>query len=114
VSGEHGPDQHGASLKLYAAVFAALLVLTFVTVSAALHDFGALNTPIALGIASIKATLVILYFMHVRWSNRLIWIFVGLGILFLAILLGFTLSDYVSRDWMQIYGPALGEGVAPR
>jgi cytochrome c oxidase subunit 4 len=114
VSGEHGPDRHAASLKLYAAVFAALLVLTFVTVSAALHDFGALNTPIALGIASVKATLVILYFMHVRWSERLTWIFVGLGILFLAILLGFTLSDYVTRDWMQIYGPELGQGVAPR
>ena len=114
MSGGDDHGEHGASLKLYGAVFAALLVLTFVTVWAALHDFGALNTPIALGIASVKATLVILYFMHVRWSSRLTWIFIGLGILFLALLIGFTLSDYVSRDWMQIYGPELGEGVAPR
>ena len=109
MSGEHVSGGHGASLKLYGAVFAALLALTLMTVWAALHDFGALNTPIALAIASIKATLVILYFMHVRWSNGVIWIFATVGFLFLAILLGFTLSDYVTRDWMQVYGPALGQ-----
>lgn len=107
MSNTDGGDGHGASLKLYGGVFVALLVLTFVTVWAALHDFGSLNTPIALGIASLKASLVILYFMHVRWSSKLTWIYAGAGFLFLAILLGFTLSDYVTREWMQVYGPSL-------
>lgn len=99
---------HGEShLKLYAAVFATLLVLTFVTVWVAEHDFGLLNTPIALGIASFKAGIVVLYFMHVRWSSRVTWLFAGAGFVFLLILLGFTLSDYVTRGWMDLYGPSI-------
>lgn len=95
-------------MKLYFGVFATLLVLTFVTVWVAEHDFGPFNTPIALAIASFKASIVILYFMHVRWSSRVTWMAAGIGFVFLVILLGFTLSDYLTRDWMQIYGPALG------
>lgn len=94
-------------MRAYWSVFIALLALTGVTVWIALHDFGLLNTPIALGIASLKATLVILYFMHVRWSSRLIWIFVGAGFFFLLILLGFTFSDYATRAWLDGPGQAL-------
>ena len=94
-------------MKAFVAVFAALLVGTFLTVWVAERDLGAWNTPVALGIAGTKASLVILYFMHVRWSPRLVWIFAGVGFVFLAILLGFTMSDYLTRGWMQVYGPAL-------
>jgi cytochrome c oxidase subunit 4 len=97
-------------MKIYWGVFVALLALTGATVWVALHDFGSLNTPIALGIASLKASLVILYFMHVRWSSRLIWLVVAASLLFLLILLGVTLSDYVSRGWINIYGaPIAGQ-----
>ena len=58
---------------------------------------------IALGIAVIKATLVILYFMHVRYSDRLTWVVVGGGFLWLAVLLVLTLSDYFARSWLPIY-----------
>jgi cytochrome c oxidase subunit 4 len=109
-SGEHGTNH----MRLYAGVFVALLALTGITVWVALHDFGALNTPIALGIASLKASLVILYFMHVRWSSRVTWLFVAAGFFFLVILLGFTLSDYVSRSWLDVYGPPLGEASETR
>lgn len=98
---------HGASLKLYFVVFGALLVLTWVTVAVASVDLGAFNTPVALAIASTKGMLVILYFMHLRWSTRLAWVYAVSGILFLVILLGFTMSDYVSRDWIPVYGEGL-------
>jgi cytochrome c oxidase subunit 4 len=48
--------------------------------------------------------LVILYFMHVRWSSRLTWVFAGSGFLFLLILLVFTLSDFWTRGWLPLYG----------
>jgi cytochrome c oxidase subunit 4 len=92
-------------LKAYAGVFAALLALTVLTVLASERDFGALNTVVAMAIACVKALLVVLYFMHVRWSGRLVWIFVLGGFLFLALLVGGTLHDYATRDWMPIYGP---------
>ena len=98
---------HHVSLRLYFAVFLALLALTALTVWSAFQPLGALHTPVALAIAGAKAMLVILYFMHVRWSPRLVWIFAGVGFVFLAILLGFTMSDYLTRGWMQVYGPAL-------
>ena len=70
-----------------------------VTVQAAGHDFGAFNTSIALGIAAVKATLVILYFMHVRYSPRLTTLVLFSGFVFLAILILFTIADYISRPW---------------
>jgi cytochrome c oxidase subunit 4 len=96
---------HGPSVKAYAGVFVALLVLTAVTVWASEQDFGPYNTPVALGIACVKASLVVLYFMHVRWSPRTVWLFAGAGFLFLVLLVGGTLHDYVTRDWTPIYGP---------
>jgi len=102
-----GQSQHHiVPLKIYFAVFAALLVGTAITVWAAFHDFGALNTVIALAIAGVKATLVILYFMHVKYSKPLIWTFVGAGILWLGILITLTASDYFSRPPGQSHAPA--------
>ena len=81
---------------------------------AATIDLGPLNTPTALGIAAIKGSLVVLYFMHLRWSIRLTWVFGATALLFLVILLTFTLSDYLSRGWVPIYGPEVTAPVADR
>lgn len=98
------PGASHGGLGLYLKVFVALLVLTALTVWSAHQPLGAWHTPVALIIAGVKALMVMLYFMHLRWSARLIWIFAGAGFLFLLILLGFTLSDFVTREWLPVYG----------
>jgi cytochrome c oxidase subunit 4 len=99
-SGEHHEHEHHVvSVKAYVAVFAALMVLTFVTVWAAGQDFGAYNTAVAVGIAVTKATLVVLIFMHVKWGTKLTQLYVVTGVVFLLILIAITMSDYVSRSW---------------
>ena len=94
---------HVVAKKVYFGVFAALMVFTVVTVMAAYRDLGPWNVIVAFGIAVTKATLVVLYFMHVRYSDRLTWIVVGAGFLWLGVLLVLTLSDYLARDWLPIY-----------
>lgn len=96
---------HFVPLRVYFAVFAALLFFTFVTVWVAFIDLGALNNVIMLTIACTKALLVILYFMHARYSTRLTQVFVAAGFVWLLILLAFTLSDYMTR------GGLTGEGL---
>jgi cytochrome c oxidase subunit 4 len=92
-------------MKTYYAVFAALMVLLALTVLVAYEDFGSpWNIVIALTIAVVKAVLVILYFMHVRYSSRLTWVFVCAGFFWFLLLIGITLSDYVSRDWLPVFG----------
>ncbi|MGH9795004.1 MAG: cytochrome C oxidase subunit IV family protein [Candidatus Acidiferrales bacterium] len=91
------PTHHIVPLKIYFAVFAALMTGTTLTVWAAFFDFGPLNTVIALAIAGIKATLVILFFMHVKYSKPLLWVLIGSGFFWLALLVTLTISDYVSR-----------------
>jgi cytochrome c oxidase subunit 4 len=66
------------------------------------HFFRGANTVVALTIAVIKATLVVLYFMHVRYSTRLIWVVVVAGFFWLGILFVLTMSDYLSRDWSAV------------
>src|SRR5687768_16981991 len=92
---------HVSPLKIYFGVFGALMVLTVVTVVVAYIDLGAINTAVALGIASFKATLVILYFMHVKYASQLTKLIVISGLFFLAILLTLTMTDYVSREWVN-------------
>lgn len=87
------------SPKTYIAVFLALMGLTALTVGAAFVNFGPFNVVIALGIAILKATLVLWFFMHVRHAGTLTKIFVATGFYWLLILLGFTLADYKSRAW---------------
>lgn len=97
-------SEHIVSLKIYVTIFLALLVGTTLTVWAGFHDFpGKLNVIIALTIAVIKATLVVLYFMHVRYSSRLIWVVFVSALFWLAILFALTLSDYWTRGWFSIY-----------
>lgn len=90
---------HVAPIRLYLAIFAALLVGTAVTVWVAFFDFGAMNNVIMLAIASTKALLVVLFFMHVRWGSRLTWVVAGAGFFWLLILFSLTMADYVSRGW---------------
>jgi cytochrome c oxidase subunit 4 len=93
-------SEHTVSVKTYLLIFAALMVLTAVTVQVAYLDLGFMNTVVALGIASLKATLVVLYFMHLRYSGQLTKLFWVAGLLWLIFLLGFAMSDYLSRHWM--------------
>jgi len=93
---------HIASVKSYVGIFLVLMVLTTVTVLVAYVNLGQLNKVVALGIASFKATLVILYFMHVKYSSRLTKLVVMSGFFFLIILLGLTMVDYGSREWTPV------------
>jgi cytochrome c oxidase subunit 4 len=86
---------------MYYLVFLALVVGTGLTVAAAKVDMGALNNIVMLAIACTKATLVILFFMHVRWSSRLTWVVAMSGFFWLLILFGLGMSDYMSRGWIQ-------------
>lgn len=79
------------------------MVGTGLTVTAAFYDFpGPLNAVVALTIAVIKATLVVLYFMHVRYSGRLVWLVIASALFWLAIMFAITFSDYSSRGWLPI------------
>jgi cytochrome c oxidase subunit 4 len=93
---------HIASVKSYVGIFLVLMVLTTVTVLVAYVNLGQLNKVVALGIASFKATLVILYFMHVKYSSRLTKVVIMSGFFFLIILLGLTMVDYGSREWTPV------------
>ncbi len=83
----------------YFAVFAALIVLTGVTTTVAFFDLGLLNPVVALSIAIVKATLVVLFFMHLRYSSQLTWVVGGAALFWLGILLLLLLSDYATRGW---------------
>ena len=95
-----GGSHHVMPKKIYFMIFAALLVGTAVTVQAAFIDLGPLNTVVALAIAVVKATLVVLFFMHVKYSSRLTKLVVASGLVWLVILLGLTMEDYLSRKWI--------------
>jgi cytochrome c oxidase subunit IV len=86
---------------MYYAVFLALLVGTGLTVLAAFFDMGPMNNVVMLAIASIKALLVILFFMHVRWSTQLTWVVVASGFFWLLIMFGLTMTDYLTRGWVE-------------
>jgi cytochrome c oxidase subunit 4 len=97
---EHAHDQHHVVPTLiYYAIFAALIVLTGVTVAVAYVDLGRWNTVAALVIACFKAMIVVLYFMHVKYSPRLITLTVIAGLYWMVILFGLTLGDYLTRAW---------------
>jgi cytochrome c oxidase subunit IV len=93
---------HTVSLRTYFAVFTALIFLTLVTYNAAYMDFGShrMNVLVAMGIAVTKATLVVLYFMHVKYGKRLTQIAVASGFVWLGLLIIGTLHDYLTRGWL--------------
>ena len=88
---------HVLPLKLYWATFMALMVLTAVTTGIAYVDLGVWNDFVAMSIASSKALVVVLYFMHVRYSHRFIAVAAGAGLFWLLILIVLALSDYRTR-----------------
>lgn len=92
-----GHGAHVASLALYFTVFGILMVGTAITVAVAYVDLGAMNTPVALLIAITKAAFVLLYFMHLRWSDRMTSLFIGAAFAWFGILMLFTFSDVVTR-----------------
>jgi cytochrome c oxidase subunit 4 len=98
MSDEH--KHHIVPLRHYFGVFAALIVLTGATYWTALMDMGPLNTPVAMLIAIVKALLVVLIFMHVKYSNKLIKTMVVASALWLAIMFGFAGQDYLTRSWL--------------
>jgi cytochrome c oxidase subunit 4 len=96
---DHAPTHYVTPLWQYIAVFLALCLGTALTVWASRIDLGWANTPIALMIATIKAALVILFFMHVIHSTRLTWVVVIGSFLWLGVLFVLTFSDYLTRAW---------------
>ena len=104
---------HVSPKSTYYAIFAALMVLTAITVAVAFINLGSFNFPVAIAIAITKATLVILFFMHVKYSSRLTKLFVGMAFFFLAILFTLTMTDYLSRGLHTFGGGAGGPGYAP-
>jgi cytochrome c oxidase subunit IV len=87
------------SPKTYIGIFLALMLLTALTVWVAFMDLGVWNTPMALGIAFCKAVLVIIFFMHARHSEKVVWVYIVVGFYWLGIMMLFTLSDYMTRSW---------------
>lgn len=92
-------QHHVVPLTIYYAVFGTLLALTGVTVAVAYMDLGALNTVAAIAIACFKALIVVLYFMHVKYSTRLIKLTVIAGLYWMGIIFALTLGDYLTRAW---------------
>jgi cytochrome c oxidase subunit IV len=98
---EHG---HILPVRTYLTVYIALLVLLIATVGAAFIDLGWFNFALTMVIALAKAIMILLIFMHVRYSERLVWVFSSAAFLWLAILIVLSLNDYFTRDWLNIPG----------
>ena len=91
-------SEHIVSPRIYLVIFLTLMAGTAITVWAAFQNFGKFNIVIALAIATFKATLVVLYFMHARYSPKRTQLVIVCAVFWLAIMLALTLSDYVTRD----------------
>jgi cytochrome c oxidase subunit 4 len=91
-------------VRTYVAIFAALLALTAITTAVAFRDLEPLHNLMALGIAAIKAALVVLYFMHAKGSPRMTKLVIAAALAWLVLLFALTLGDYLSRDWLGVPG----------
>jgi cytochrome c oxidase subunit 4 len=92
-------EKHILSRKTYFIVYLALLLLLAATVGIAYVEIGTLNLVFALAIAFGKAALVVLFFMHVLYSTQVTKVFVLTSILFLILLAGLVMADYLTRTW---------------
>ncbi len=100
-------SEHIVPKKTYWIVWVALMVLMIMTAALSRVPLGALNTPIALVIATIKALLVLLFFMHVKYENyKITWVAVIGGFFWLFLMLGLTMTDYLSRGLSSMTGMA--------
>jgi cytochrome c oxidase subunit 4 len=96
--------EHIVPTRVYYTIFLILALCTYLTWQVAVFDLGPLNTIAALAIAVFKATLVVLFFMHVRYSTRLTWAVVLGSVFWFGILITLTMGDYLTRSWL-VYGP---------
>jgi cytochrome c oxidase subunit 4 len=101
---------HISPTRTYYTIFGTLMVLTAITVSAAFVNLGVMNFPVAISIAILKATLVILFFMHVKYSSQLTKLVCGGAFFFLVILFALTMSDYLTRGWFTSPRGSAGAG----
>jgi cytochrome c oxidase subunit IV len=101
---DHTQEHPIDSVKTYALVLGALLSLTILTTAVAYVDLGVFSTIVALGIACTKMLLVALFFMHIRHSTKLTRLVVLGGLLWLAILLLMTMTDFATRTWLGVPG----------
>ena len=99
MSGHNQLAHHIVGPRVYVVILFALLAGTALTVWASFIDLGVWNPVIALAIATTKAVLVVLYFMHVRYSSKLTMLTIGAGIFMFLTLISLTLADYISRAW---------------
>ena len=102
---------HVSPISLYVTIFLALMVLTAVTVGAAFVNLGSFNFPVAMLIAVFKASLVVWFFMHVKYQSHLTKLTVATGLFFLAILLGMMLIDYSSKNFLPMLPQTDSTGV---
>jgi len=101
---EHDYVGHIIPARIYIAIWGALIVLTATTVFAASIDLGVFNIVLALVIATVKGTLVVLFFMHLRYSTKLTMVTVIASIFWLFILFALTMTDYFTRAWSTYTG----------
>ena len=92
-------EHHIVTPIQYTMVFGTLLLFTLLTVGAAFIDMKWANPVVALGIASFKAVIVILFFMHAKYQSRLIKMTIASGFFVFLVLIVMTMSDYISRSW---------------
>ncbi|MDQ6700337.1 MAG: cytochrome C oxidase subunit IV family protein [Acidobacteriota bacterium] len=97
-------SDHLVPVKVYVYVFLTLMVMTVVTTAVAFVDLGRFNVVVALAIAVFKASLVVLFFMHVHYSTKLTKLIVASGIFWLAIMVFFTMTDLLTRGWLGVPG----------
>jgi cytochrome c oxidase subunit IV len=99
-----GHSEHIVPVRVYVLVFLTLIVMTWVTAFVSTIDLGRLNVFVALSIAIFKASLVILFFMHVKYGTRLTKMIVLAGLYWLILLLFIVMMDLWTRGWMGVPG----------
>lgn len=97
ATGTHAEDQHITSNKTYIIVWIILMILTAITVYVSYIHFGVFNIVVAMGVASIKASIVALYFMHLKFEDSITWVFALFPLSLLALLIGMTILDTFTR-----------------
>ena len=93
-------SEHIVPVGVYLKVWVALLILLGATVGLAFIPLGPIHIVVAVGIAFAKAILIVLFFMHVKYKAKLMWVYVGAGFFWLAIMFAITLGDYLTRSWL--------------
>ena len=93
--------EHHMPKSMYFVIFGALMVLTAMTVGLAFVNLGQMNIVVALAVAIVKASLVVMFFMHLKYESPLTKVVLGAGIFWLILLLG-IIMDYFSRSWMYV------------